>query len=79
MLGARVDEKIDWRPLLSRVECPVLFLYGRDDPMVDGNALKRTVGEFPAMSANGFTECRHEVFSDRPQAFRETVLEFLGR
>ena len=69
---------IDWLPLLDQVRCPVLFLGGEHDPLVDGLLLRQHCSNRSHMRSTVIPEARHEIFTDQPWVFRREVLRFVG-
>jgi len=69
----------DVRPLLPRVHCPTLVVWGALDPLVPiahGHALAAGI---PGAELAVVPDAAHNVMADRPAEFNELVLSFLAR
>jgi pimeloyl-ACP methyl ester carboxylesterase len=69
----------DVRPLLPRVTCPTLLLWGSLDPLVPvahGQAMARLI---PGSQLVVLHSAAHNPMADRPSEFNRTLLEFLER
>ncbi len=68
----------DIRPLLPRVRAPTLLLWGEHDPVTpvaDAEAIARLVPGARLVVIEGAS---HNPMADRPDAFNEELLRFLG-
>lgn len=67
----------DIRPLLPRLECPTLLIWGEHDPFTpleDGEAIARLVPQARLVVIEG---AAHNPMADRPGAFNRELLRFL--
>lgn len=85
LLAAHRDEKLQrvWDPIVReppRIGSPILFIFGRHDPLVSIERAERWIegAGFPAAEIAIFEESRHSPFLDEPEAFTQTVKAFLG-
>jgi pimeloyl-ACP methyl ester carboxylesterase len=69
----------DVRPLLARIACPTLLVWGRLDPLVPlahGEAMARLI---PGARLEVLEDAAHNAMADRPNQFNRLVGEFLAR
>lgn len=67
----------DVRPLLPRIACPTLLVWGEDDPLTpvrDGRVIESAL---PAARLVVVPGAAHNVMADRPALFNRIVLDFL--
>lgn len=67
----------DVRPLLPRIQCPTLVLWGERDhwvPLEHGQELEQ---EIPDARLEILSQCYHNPMVDRPDEFNRVVLDFL--
>lgn len=84
LLAGHREEKFRraWDPLVReppRIERPILFAFGRHDPLVSIERAERWIegAGFPAASLVVFEESRHTPFVDEPEAFTRRIRAFL--
>jgi len=78
-LPGREIRRMDFRPALGRVSCPVLVLAGTEDPITPAhlsaeimNALRPGLGQLHV-----FPACGHGPFRDNPQAVAAVIRAFI--
>jgi pimeloyl-ACP methyl ester carboxylesterase len=67
----------DVRPLLSRVTCPTLLIWGALDPLIPlahGEAMARSIPDSRLVVVE---DSAHNVMADRPAEFNRLLLDFL--
>lgn len=63
---------------LEGISCPTLIVHGVYDPWVDVSHAHDMHAAIPGSRLEVFERAGHEVQRDRPEAFNELLLEFLG-
>jgi proline iminopeptidase len=72
-------QKIDARPLLSKIRCPTLILVGALD-LICGPAQGRLIADsLPKAELVVVPDCGHFIPAEAPEAFRSAILNFVGR
>jgi pimeloyl-ACP methyl ester carboxylesterase len=69
--------RTDLRPSLPQINIPVLGMYGDKDIVVDPNQWQPLKEGIPQAQIERFTTAGHFIMLDEPQAFRETLRNFL--
>jgi pimeloyl-ACP methyl ester carboxylesterase len=69
--------RTDLRPSLHQINIPVLGMYGDKDIVVDPNQWQPLKEGIPQAQIERFTTAGHFIMLDEPQAFRETLRNFL--
>ncbi len=64
--------------LLPQVQCPTLFLHGRQSRVASEEAAQRIVAALPKGRLVDIPGARHNIHSDQPALFKEALLGFLG-
>ena len=83
LLAGHSEEKLklEWDALMEsppEVEVPMLFLFGRHDPIVDLNRAARWItSHYGRAKILVFEKSRHSPFVDEPEAFQAEVAAFL--
>jgi pimeloyl-ACP methyl ester carboxylesterase len=79
--------RVGWNPYLHnpklpdhlhRITCPVKVLWGRDDKLIPLAHGERFVELLPSAELVVFDECGHMLPFEKPEAFVEEVVKFLG-
>jgi pimeloyl-ACP methyl ester carboxylesterase len=73
--AARVEP--EWEAFLDEVRCPVLFLFGQHDPLVDPGRVRDACEGQPLWKAVEVPDARHEVLSDQPWICRAEIIRFV--
>ena len=84
----------DWREAMDRLmeparllpmsavaglRCPVLWLVGREDPLVPLAAMQQAHALTPGSELAVVDDCGHSTYFEKPEAFNHLVLDFLVR
>jgi len=69
--------RTDLRPMLDRVVVPAMGMYGDRDVIVHPRQWQPLVEGIPAASVKRFPNAGHFIMLDEPQAFLQTLKEFL--
>jgi pimeloyl-ACP methyl ester carboxylesterase len=64
--------------LLRGVATPTLVVWGREDAIIPLSVCRRYVAAIPGATAKVLDGCGHLPEMEQPEAFAQTVLEFLG-
>jgi pimeloyl-ACP methyl ester carboxylesterase len=67
----------DVRPLLRRVRCRTLVVWGALDPLLPVRLGRRMAATIPGARLEVIEDAAHNPMADRPAAFNQVVLEFL--
>lgn len=68
----------DYRERLSRIECPTLVIWGRDDMLVPARDADSYAEVIPKARKVVFEDTGHSPMMERPQAFNDCLAEFLA-
>lgn len=66
----------DFRPLLPRIECPVLLAYGRRSALYDAGVFSWTAAQLPRASLVCFEHSGHAPHLEEPAAFNAMLSVF---
>ncbi|QRE73361.1 alpha/beta fold hydrolase [Methylobacterium aquaticum] len=71
--------RLDFRPVLERVRCPVLVMAGAHDPLVPPSVSEALVAALPPDRVRfaGFAESGHDLFGDEPERALAVLREFI--
>ena len=69
--------KMDFRPVLGRIECPVLVLGGEDDPITPPALAREIAAALPNSELHIFDHCGHGAFRDDPARVLPVIREFV--
>jgi pimeloyl-ACP methyl ester carboxylesterase len=69
--------RTDLRPMLTRVAVPAMGMYGDRDVIVNPMQWQPMLGGIPAASIRRFPNAGHFIMLDEPEAFMQTLKEFL--
>lgn len=69
----------DVRPLLARVTCPALVVWGALDPIIPLEHGEQLAAGLPRSRLVVLAEAAHNPMADLPQEFNRVLLEFLDR
>lgn len=69
-------QTIDLRPLLSRIECPVLVVAGEEDLICGPAQANLIAGGAPASELVLIPDCGHDPELEAPEEFRRSILEW---
>lgn len=64
---------------VAGLQCPVLWLVGREDPLVPLQAMQDAQALTPGSELAVVDECGHSTDFEKPEVFNHLVLEFLAR
>lgn len=72
--------RMDFRPVLGRVACPVLVMAGAHDPLVPPGVSEALVAALPPdrVRFERFTESGHDLFGDEPERAFAVLRAFIG-
>ena len=68
----------DFRDRLSRIECPTLVVWGREDMLVPARDADEYAGVIPNARKVVFEDTGHSPMMERPQTFNDLLMEFLA-
>jgi pimeloyl-ACP methyl ester carboxylesterase len=69
------DESLDWKNLIRTARCPVLLASGRNDPLLDEDALERVAGSTSA-KLYFIEQCGHFPHIERPDELSRIIGDF---
>lgn len=69
----------DWRPLLPTIDVPVLLAHGTKSQIYPTNVWDYLAERIPETQVRLFENSGHSPFWEEPDAFNETVLDFVGQ
>lgn len=64
---------------VTGLHCPVLYVVGRDDPIVPHGVMAELASATPAGESCVIDEAAHSAYYSHPEIFNPTVLDFLAR
>lgn len=64
---------------LGDLRCPVLWLVGREDPLVPLAALQEAQALTPGSELAVVDDCGHSTYFEKPEVFNALVLDFIAR
>jgi len=64
---------------LGALRCPVLWLVGREDPLVPLQAMQDAQALTPGSELAVVDDCGHSTYFEKPEVFNHLVLDFLRR
>ncbi len=73
--------RMDFRPALSRIACPVLVLAGAEDPITPPHLSREILASLKqgAGSLQVFDDCGHGAFRDSPEEVFPVIREFIAK
>lgn len=66
-------------PALAGLTVPVLWLVGREDPLVPVQAMADCAAQAPGSELAVVDDCGHSTYFEKPEAFNHLVLDFIRR
>ncbi|KMO38987.1 alpha/beta fold hydrolase [Methylobacterium aquaticum] len=72
--------RMDFRPVLGRLRCPVLVMAGTHDPLVPPGVSEALIAALPPgrVRFEGFAESSHDLFGDEAERAFAVVREFIA-
>lgn len=64
---------------LSGIGCPVMWLVGREDPLVPLAAMQEAHGLTAGSELAVVDDCGHSTYFEKPEVFNHLVMDFLAR
>ena len=71
-------KKLNYLPLLSKIQCPVLYLGGSDDAAANPEVMEHMSKQTPSSAHVTIEGARHLANLDKPELFNEIILTFLN-